>query len=1085
MSTILVDPSLRRARYVRVVFAILVAAIVTVLAVFGYGLRASAHPAPSLPSPRRAVARSPRRPGGGQRRPLLVRDPAAGQPRARRAAVARASFPRPDVIAFVDPMVNGALVSLDRHADAIAEVATTGLVLDDGEALVDRIDPAVVEVARSHQLKLSAVVQNVDADGGWRGDRVAKIVSDARARDQLAEAIDSASAVHGLAGVHLDLEALDDATWAQLPALVGVVAARLHPRGLDVAVEVPADLDGAVLAALGRVADRVVVMAYDEHEERSEPGPIASESFVEEAATRLAAVTPARSTMGLGIYGYDWVEGRAAEPLSFVDALTAAKEARVTPEWIDGQGLRIRYSDEEGVHDVRLLDGATLWNQLQLVAKVGISSVALWRLGGEDPGVWRLLEAWDRGAAEATAPLSTVAPDDRVMNVGAGAFLSLALSPEEGRRELVLDGERVINERWQRLPSPFLVRRAGTVDGKVALTFDDGPAEPYTSAILDVLRAEGAPATFFVVGTRAQAAPELVQRAFAEGHTIGNHTFTHPNVDAVDDGRLRLELELTSRLVETLVGRRPLLYRPPSLSDLLPHTTEEARAFARNGSLGYLIADVDVDSQDWMNPDEERLVESVVERAQDGGVILMHDGGGDRSLTVRALPRIIARLRARGAQIVPLASLIGKSRDDVMPIAQARSTVVTAAEHAVFRSASWIVTGAAVCLTAGLVLVGARALVIIGLALTALRRQRRRRGPPVVPPVTVIVPAFNEGAVIVRTVESVLASDVPVDVIVVDDGSTDGTGEQVRARFQNDRRVRLISQANAGKAAALRVGFAAARTEVVVALDGDTLFERDTVRRLAAPFADPRVGAVAGTADVGNVGNALTRLQALEYLIQQEVERRAWDALAALPVVPGAVGAWRRRAVAEVGGFSSATLAEDADLAMALCRGGWRVVYEPAARARTEVPETVRALVRQRVRWSFGVLQAMWKHRRALVEPHAGSFGRLVLPWMIVFQVLLPLVTPAAMVAALAALIVGSFGPALVASVVLLVTEALQAVLACRLGGRGWRLLPWLLVARIVYRPLLLGVLVRSLLRTLDGVPLGWNKLPRRGTVTP
>jgi len=276
---------------------------------------------------------------------------------------------------------------------------------------------------------------------------------------------------------------------------------------------------------------------------------------------------------------------------------------------------------------------------------------------------------------------------------------------------------------------------------------------------------------------------------------------------------------------------------------------------------------------------------------------------------------------------------------------------------------------------------------------------------------------------------------------------------------------------------------------VVVALDGDTLFQPSTVRHLIEPFADRRVGAVAGTAEVGNLENGLTACQALEYLVQQELERRAWDAFSALPVVPGAVGAWRRRAVVEVGGFSSTTLAEDADLAMALNRTGWQVVHAPLARARTEAPASLSALRKQRVRWSFGVLQAMWKHRRALVERRAGAFGRVVLPAMILFQVALPLSTPLALASAVAAAMAGNFGPALVVSGVLFLVELVQLLIACRLERRSGghtprRLFAWVVASRFYYRPLLLWVGLRSLWRILDGIPLGWGKLARRGTVT-
>jgi cellulose synthase/poly-beta-1,6-N-acetylglucosamine synthase-like glycosyltransferase len=246
---------------------------------------------------------------------------------------------------------------------------------------------------------------------------------------------------------------------------------------------------------------------------------------------------------------------------------------------------------------------------------------------------------------------------------------------------------------------------------------------------------------------------------------------------------------------------------------------------------------------------------------------------------------------------------------------------------------------------------------------------------------------------------------------------------------------------------------------------------------------------VAGTAEVGNRENALCACQELEYVVQQEIERRAWDALAVVPVVPGAVGAWRRRAVMEVGGFSSETMAEDADLAMALCWAGWRVLYAPEARARTEVPTTVRALMRQRFRWSFGILQALWKHRHAALERRAGGFGRIVLPSMILFQVVLPLIAPAAVIATAAAAVAGNLLPALVAAAAFVGVEIAQVALACvlerRSGGRGrLRMLLWLLVVRLIYRPLLFVALARSLGRVLDGIPLAWGKLARRGTVT-
>ena len=1088
MENILIDPSLRRARRVRLSAGFLVAAAAFVLVIFGRGLHVERRSPPVLPSPRRAVARAARRPVAGQRpifgRASLHRAVATNDPIDSNEAA-----PPPHVIAFVEPTVRGALVSIDRHAEAISEVATTGLLLGDGGVLVDRINPELLDVARSHHLPVTALVQDLDEhDGRWRGDRVAALARDPKARKRFADALEATCAAHELAGLHLDFEDLSDASWNALPSLVGAVATRMRSHRLTTTVDVPAEIDDEVLDRLGVVADRVVVMAYDQSDDQGDPGAIAGGPFVDDALGRLERIPPEQRVAGLGIYGYDWVGREVADPLSFVDALAAAKEAGTRPTWSgSSDNPHFRFSDEQGTHEVWLLDGATLWNQLGAARRHRIPTIALWRLGGEDPGVWRTIAAWGKGASEAAKRIAEVPGDDRVDNLGDGPFLALALSPEPGRRALSVDerSDRITGERWEQLPSPWLVRRAGIVPDKVALTFDDGPDPRFTPAILDALAAAHAPATFFVIGTNAEREPDLVRRAFAEGHVIGNHSFTHPDIDAVDDQRLRLELELTSRLVETLIGRRPILYRPPSLADIEPRSAVGARAFARAGSLGYLVVDADVDPRDWESPTAEELRTSVLRDAENGGVVLLHDGGGDRSTTAAALPGIIAGLRARGLAIVPLGELVGKTRDEVMPPAVERGPVEAAADHAVFRGASFGIVAGGACLTAALVLVGARSLLVMALALVSIRRRRRDLAAPAPKEtISVVVPAFNERAVIVRTVESVLASDVPVEVIVVDDGSTDGTAQQLAARFGDDPRVRVLRRPNGGKAAALNTGFRVARSEAVIALDGDTLFYPDTVRQLVAPLSDRRVGAVAGTADVGNANRWLTRMQALEYLVQQEIERRAWDALGALPVVPGAVGAWRKRAVLEAGGFSTATLAEDADLAMALGRLGWKVVHAPLARARTEAPETVRCLVKQRVRWSFGVLQAMWRHRRALVERRAGALGRIVLPSMILFQVLLPLLTPAATIGAIASALAGRLGPALVATLVLFAVEVAQALLACGLDRRGWRLLGGLPMTRLAYRPLLFAVLLRSLARTLDGVPLGWNKLVRRGTVT-
>ena len=579
----------------------------------------------------------------------------------------------PRVTAFVDPSVVGALSSLRDHASQLAAVAFTGLLLDDGGGAIDRMDAAALRSATDAHVTALALLQNLDEqDGRWRPDRVRALARDPHARQRLGAQLVERCAARRLGGVHLDLEELDD-DWSPLPVIAADVARALHARGLELSVEVPASLDVAVLRAIGLVADHVVVMAYDEHDADGPAGAIASDAFVADTLAAAAAALPAdRLTAGLAIYGYDWIGEDSADPISFVDAHAAAREARVEPRWDQGN-VRVQYVDDEGTHQVWLTDAASVWNGARAAAAAGVHEVALWRLGGEDPGVWDALAHFGDDAP----PIESVPADGRVTNEGDGPFLGLALSPAAGQRKIRVENGRVVDERWTASPSPYLVRRAGIVPGEVALTFDDGPDPEFTPQILDVLEREHVPATFFVIGARAAAAPALIARIAAAGHEIGNHSFSHPNVDDVGAFRLRTELESTTQIVASITGRRPLLYRPPSLADVEPRNAASAAAFARAGSLGYLVVDADVDPRDWEQVRADRVVDETLAQAERGGVILLHDGGGNRAATVEALPAIIAGMRKRGFRFVCLSQLVGKQRDDVMP----RATIWPIAGH--------------------------------------------------------------------------------------------------------------------------------------------------------------------------------------------------------------------------------------------------------------------------------------------------------------------------------------------------------------------------------------------------------------------
>jgi cellulose synthase/poly-beta-1,6-N-acetylglucosamine synthase-like glycosyltransferase len=352
------------------------------------------------------------------------------------------------------------------------------------------------------------------------------------------------------------------------------------------------------------------------------------------------------------------------------------------------------------------------------------------------------------------------------------------------------------------------------------------------------------------------------------------------------------------------------------------------------------------------------------------------------------------------------------------------------------------------------------------------------------PPVSVAIAAYNEEKVIVRTVESILRNGyADFELVIVDDGSTDATLEVLRCNFGDRPDVRILSQPNAGKSAALNNAIAHARHDILIALDADTIFRAGTIGKLVRHFADARVGAVSGNARVGNRNRWITRFQSIEYIYGFNLDRRALDLLNAITVVPGAVGAWRKDLIVKLGGFGDDTLAEDTDLTLKIRRAGYRIRYEEKAVAFTEAPEDTRGLAKQRFRWAFGTLQAAWKHRDALFVPKYGSLGFVALPSIWIFQVLLSALSPFAEVAMIVALFAGNWRIVLAFYLGFFVLELFTGLMAYWLEGEK----PWdlalLFFQRIYYRELMYYVVAKSLIYAVRGRVVGWGKLERRATV--
>jgi cellulose synthase/poly-beta-1,6-N-acetylglucosamine synthase-like glycosyltransferase/peptidoglycan/xylan/chitin deacetylase (PgdA/CDA1 family) len=628
-----------------------------------------------------------------------------------------------------------------------------------------------------------------------------------------------------------------------------------------------------------------------------------------------------------------------------------------------------------------------------------------------------------------------------------------------------------------------LVSNRSTAGHQIALSFDDGPDPRWTPRIAATLRRLGVPATFFVVGSEVARHPDVVRSLHSQGFELGNHTFTHTDLAAVPDWERSLQIALTESAVAGAVGVRPRLVRPPYSSVPAAVNESQEQSLEHLARRGYVIALSNLDGEDWRRAGVDSIVRAITPRGAEGGIVLLHDGGGDRAQTVAALERAVPALQARGFRFVTVSELGGIPNEQAEVKAGAwghRRGQMLLGTLAVAR---WTTYGLGLLLVVVTALFGARVVILFGFARRHVRSVRgAAASEPIAPPVSMVVPAFNEAVGIERSVTSFAASEYPdFEVIVVDDGSTDGTGGLVEGLGLSQ--VSVLRQPNGGKPSALNAGVAAAQHDVIVMVDADTVFEPDTLRNLVQPLRDPDVGAVSGNTKVGNRRRLIGRWQHIEYVMGFNLDRRLYDQLQCMPTVPGAAGAFRREALEDVGGVSGATLAEDTDITIAIGRAGWRVVYAEGARAWTEAPSTIPELWRQRFRWSYGTLQAVWKHRAALWRRGEGRIGRRGLPYLVLFQNALPLFAPLIDIFSVYGLIF--LNPLAILGFWVAFT-GLQVALgwyAFRLDGESPRALWAMPLQQFVYRQLMYLVVVESLLTAVSGSRTRWKSIPRRGEV--
>lgn len=964
---------------------------------------------------------------------------------------------------------------------------------------------------RGVELPVMPMVNNYDGKD-WRVPEMAEMLARPASRERLSKELEEFATAQHQPGVVVDFEEVPESSQENFQKFIHDLATALHAGNLKLMVALPAADWSYDYKYFASQADAIILMNYDLHWPTSPPGPIAAQDWYVRNIENILKLVPAdKLVMGIANYGYDWpaksksLPHPVAQAVTFQKGVVTAEESEADIEF-DSDSLNPHYSYEDEknvVHNVWMLDGVTAYNELRAAERFGVRGTALWRLGMEDPSMWYI---WDAAHPDDSirSKLQDVPPGYDLILEGDGDIWKVTATPQNGRRKFEYDSETDLftDENFLSYALSWRIQEMGGAPHKVALTFDDGPDPQWTPKILDILKAKQVPAAFFVIGETANQEKSIVKREFALGNEVGNHTFTHPDFETIPKSQIQIQLNLTEMFLESSLGVKTLLFRPPYGIDHQPETASEIQMLPIPQSMGYIIIGARIDPHDWGQPNGgppppvDTIVQRVLADAQsgDGNIILMHDGGGDRSHTVQALPQIIDGLRAKGYEFVSVSNLLGQTRAQMMPPLTQKEWLLVRVDAVIFDIYRFLRAGIAFIFMAGILLVSGRALVIGLLALAEKLRPTPPDHPEYTPEVSVLIPAFNEEAVIVETVRAALASEYgKLEIIVVDDGSADRTAELVRENFGRDSRVRLLLQPNRGKPTALNHGLAEASGEVVISIDADTIVDSKALPLLVRHFADPKVGAVAGNVKVINRKRWLTRWQALEYITSQNLEKRAFDLLNCIPVVPGAVGAWRAGLLRANGGFSGDTVAEDTDLTLTIRRNGWKILYDEDAVGRTEVPDTVNALIRQRFRWTFGTLQAVWKHRDAVGKPRYGTLGWIAIPNIFLFQILLPLVSP--VIDLLFLLSIALWGLAqlriaqlpqlwtlqdversLVFFAVFMLIDLFTCVVAFALEKHeDWTLLAPLILQRFYYRQMMYVVLFRALKEAVQGRPVGWR----------
>ena len=1001
-----------------------------------------------------------------------------------------------------------AYTSLVDHISRLDMVVTEGFTITPNkDTITAKIDTGLTNLNKKYKKPVLVSISNYinyDAQhGGFDTKDVYRIIKSKQLRTTFINSVAAQLAKYHFQGINLELDNIKDRNEKNYVEFEKELYEILHPLGYLVTTNAWPEDEQYNLARLQHYNDFLFIMAIDEHTEDSNPGDLSNQRWVEEILDNVCTKIPSEKVI-LTVQGggYDWPESSAGKSISYQQAVSFAQEnkSKITYNPISAN-LNYTYFDLDSLeHTVYFTDAATNFNVIRKADDWATGGVALWRLGYEDPRMWSFFQknlSIDslRKTGIDIKRFQTVGLNNRIDYAGEGEVLDLVTTPTTGQIDVAMDtvNYAITNQKYIKLPTKYVIRRYGYAPGKIVLTFDDGPDADFTPRILDILKKENVPAAFFVVGSMAEKNIPILRREYEEGYEIGNHTFFHPDISAVSVQRVNLELNATRKLIESVTGRSTILFRPPFNADAEPQTLAEVIPVAESRNQSYITIGESIDPWDWQpGVTADSIVARVIRQKDAGSMLLLHDAGGDtREETVKALPEIIHFFKSHGYKFTTIADVLHKTKEDLMPpIRDDANSGIMGTLYDIFIQGFFYGNWFLLYLFLSAIFLAIGRIVLIGILAVRQyyedkKEKAERLSDKELAPVSIIVPAYNEEITAIKTIQSLLKLDYPnFEIIFVDDGSKDKTFEIVNEAYGHHPSVRVLTKPNGGKASALNFGITHAQYDYAVCIDADTLLKNDAIYHLMTYFTDEEIGAVAGTVKVGNETNMITRWQSIEYITAQNMDRRAFDLINSITVVPGAIGAFRRSAIFKAGGFTSDTLAEDCDLTMRILKQGFIVKNCAEAIAYTEAPETLSALLKQRFRWSFGVIQSFWKNRDALFNKKYKFFGMVGMPNILIFQIILPLFSPLADLMMIIGLFGDKPGKILTYYVAFVLIDFLVAIIAFRMEREDYRKLVYIIPQRFIWRQLMYYVLFKSIRKALKGELSGWGVLKRTGSVT-